>query len=264
MTVHNRKKQTLQCLSHLYAQERALAFDVYMTDDGCTDATAEAVGQAFPAVHVIPGDGTLYWNGGMRLAWQVASQDDYDYYLWLNDDTFVYPYMMYALVQASAEVHETAIVVGATQDQSLQHRTYGGYLVDNRPAEVDGHITKIDYFNGNIVLVPRSVYQTLGNLDPYFRHAKGDFDYGLRAKKAGIHAFQLGCYLGICEEHPRLDTWCDPEVPFLKRWRAIWQPNGMIPWETFYFERRHSGLFVAAFHTMTVMLRCFFPKLWQT
>ena len=78
MTVHNRKEKTLRCLSSL---EETLAswrerfeLKVFLTDDGCTDGTAEAVRRkewSFP-VEILQGDGTLFWNGGMILAWKAA------------------------------------------------------------------------------------------------------------------------------------------------------------------------------------------------
>lgn len=46
-----------------------------------------------------------------------------------------------------------------------------------------GKIEKIDSFNGNIVLIPLSVFNILGFNDNYFTHSFGDLDYGLRAKK---------------------------------------------------------------------------------
>jgi hypothetical protein len=36
---------------------------------------------------VLGGDGSLFWNGGMRLAYADAMRSDFDYYLWLNGDT---------------------------------------------------------------------------------------------------------------------------------------------------------------------------------
>ena len=36
---------------------------------------------------VLHGDGQLYWNGGMRHAFAAAIAGDYDYYLWMYDDT---------------------------------------------------------------------------------------------------------------------------------------------------------------------------------
>lgn len=124
-------------------------------------------------------------------------------------------------------------------------------------------VEEIHYFNGNIVLIPRQVYQTLGNLDYYFTHSKGDFDYGLRAHKAGIKMYQAGGgYLGECDLHHTLDKWCNPNVPLIQRWKALHKPNGMPPKETFHLEYRHYGFSIASFHFFTIYLRCFCPWIW--
>lgn len=61
ITVHNRKETTLQCLQRLYNQLliNEYQIDVYLTDDGCTDDTPEAIRKQFPEVHIIKGDGNL-------------------------------------------------------------------------------------------------------------------------------------------------------------------------------------------------------------
>lgn len=72
LTVYNRCAVTLKGLSSLYKAIENLGngytFDVYMTDDGCTDGTNEAVHEKFPNIHIIQGDGSLFWSGGMRKA----------------------------------------------------------------------------------------------------------------------------------------------------------------------------------------------------
>ena len=103
----------------------------------------------------------------------------------------------------------------------------------------------------------------LGNLDPYFTHSKGDFDYGLRAQKVGIVIYQAGEVLGECDAHPTLDKWCNPDVPLTQRWKMLNRPNGMPPKETFHLEKRHFGLVTACFHYITIYVRCLWPKLWN-
>lgn len=264
LTVHNRKAKTLECLHRLYAQLPldGCQVDVYLTEDGCTDETPQAVGQQFPQVHIIHGDGNLFWNRGMYTAWQEAAKEDYDFYLWLNDDTFVYPNMLSTLLHASQQKENKAIIVGPTQSADHHTTTYGGRMANGQIAAVNGELTTIHYFNGNIVLIPRFVYQQLGNLDHYFTHSKGDFDYGLRAGKAGIKMYQVGTYLGECELHESLDKWCNPDVPFKQRWKMLHRPNGMPPKETFHLEKRHIGLFTAMFHYCTIYIRCIIPQLW--
>ena len=88
MAVHNRRDLTLACLDSLRAQQvPGVTLDVFVLDDASTDGTAEAVTQRHPDVRLLRGDGHLYWNGGMRRALDEAMAGDYDYYLWMNDDT---------------------------------------------------------------------------------------------------------------------------------------------------------------------------------
>lgn len=103
--------------------------DVYLTDDGCTDGTPEAATERFPQVNVIHAKGDLFWNRGMWTAWDTATKTkDYDFYLWLNDDTFVYESMLKVLTDAAVETNEKAIIVGATEDTGHTYITYGGRL----------------------------------------------------------------------------------------------------------------------------------------
>ena len=176
----------------------------------------------------------------MWTAWQAAADArDYDAYLWLNDDTFVYDGALSSLMHAMTETDGEAIIVGATEDATHSKLTYGGRLSEGTIPIPTGELAPVDYFNGNIVLVPRSTFLQLGYLDDYFTHSKGDYDYGLRAKKAGLQIYQIGKVLGECDEHPTFDKWCDPNVPFAQRWKLLNRPNGMPPHETFYFEKRH-------------------------
>ena len=262
LTVFNRKDKTLQCLERLYGLLPLGGYqvDVYLTDDGCTDGTPEAVAEHFPQVNVIHAKGDLFWNRGMWTAWDTAAKaKDYDFYLWLNDDTFVYESMLKVLTDAAVETNEKAIIVGATESTDHSGITYGGRLKNGSIPKPDGSLMEVDYFNGNIVLIPKSAYKVLGNLDYYFTHSKGDFDYGMRAKKAGVAMYQAGEVLGECDAHATFDKWCNPDVPFAQRWKMLNRPNGMPPKETFHLEKRHKGIVMACVHFVSIPLRCLFP-----
>src|SRR5512138_1923464 len=104
LTVHNRKHKTLLCLQSLYNQilTEGYKLDVYLTDDGCTDGTPEAIREEFPQVTIIKGDGSLFWNRGMYAAWTKATEiADYNYYLWLNDDTELFDDSLIELLDVS-------------------------------------------------------------------------------------------------------------------------------------------------------------------
>jgi GT2 family glycosyltransferase len=89
---HNRATQTLSALRAVHRQDGADArTDVVLCDAGSTDGTVEQVRTDFPSAIVLEEGPELFWNSGMRRAFSVAVEADYDFYLWLNDDTLLDP-----------------------------------------------------------------------------------------------------------------------------------------------------------------------------
>lgn len=265
LTVHNRKAKTLECLQRLYAQLPLDGYqvDVYLTDDGCTDGTPEAISQQFPQVHIIHGDGNLFWNRGMYTAWQEAAKKDYDFYLWLNDDTLLLPNALKSLLISSQSKLNQAIIVAANRAKKEEKVTYSGHN-KNGKITPNGSLQSCDTFNGNCVLIPRYVYQRLGNLDWKFRHAIGDLDYGYRAKRAGIEMYVSSEYLGICDNNPKLPAWARKEVPLMKRLKNLYSPLGYAePIPFFHYERKNFGLMTAIKHFISIHIRVLFPQLWK-
>jgi len=266
LTCHNRKDKTIQCLSALYDQDglnKDYKLEVFLVDDASTDGTGEAIKKQFPQVTVIPGNGNLYWNRGMRLAWETAAATkDFDCYLWLNDDTFLENNALRILFQ---EKFSSAIVCGTTKSKLDQKATYGGYA--NKPRkliEPNGFYQKSDYFNGNCVLIPKEVFHKLGNLDPIFHHAVGDFDYSLRARKMGIEIYVAPDYIGTCESHDFVPKWQNRAISWTKRLQNLYTASsGCYPTEFFVFDQRHNGILVACFHYFTIHLRAIVPNFWN-
>ncbi len=264
MTVHDRKIKTLDCLNKLALQNlpEGYTYEVWLTDDGCTDGTRESVMESFPDIHIVDGDGNLFWNRGMWKAWDAASKHKrYDYYLWLNDDTNLYDNAISELLKESKEHNDTCNIVGSCQFEDHRGVSYGGFI-SGRIIAPTGKAQRVDNFNGNIVLVPESVYQKIGNLDPYYSHGHGDTDYGLRAKKAGVESWIVGIFLGECDRHTKLKKCWDPDIPFGQRFNNLFQPTGYPPRESFYFERKYKGIIIAMFHIVTLFARVCFPSLW--
>jgi GT2 family glycosyltransferase len=91
MTCFNRRDVTLLCLQKLFEQIDIEKVEIYLVDDASSDGTQKAVRQNFPTVHLLGGNGRLFWNGGMRIAFAAAMERGFDAYLWLNDDSLLYP-----------------------------------------------------------------------------------------------------------------------------------------------------------------------------
>ncbi|MEG4862070.1 MULTISPECIES: glycosyltransferase family 2 protein [unclassified Microcoleus] len=217
MTCHNRKLKTLATLESLFKQilTSEIALNTYLVDDGSTDGTAEAVQQTYPQVKIFSGDGNLFWNGGMRGAFSEAMKHDPDYYLWLNDDTVIYSKTISVLLETSHKLSEKgetkAIIGGSTCDPETGQTTYGGVVRNNALHPFRYGILEptkdpqmCDTMHGNCVLIPRSVVQIVGNLDPAFVHYIGDWDYGLRARQKGCTVWIAPGYLGTCSLNPQV------------------------------------------------------------
>lgn len=266
MTVFNRREKTLSCLEACRAQietfrrEEKYSFSVYLTDDGSTDGTAEAVAERFPEVSVIRGSGNLFWNRGMIEAWKAAASADPDFYLWLNDDTIMKDGAIATLLETSTYLGHRDIVAGTVED-SRGNISYGGRTRSGRIVEPDPVIPRAcDIFNGNLVLVPSSVYHTLGTMDPCYSHGFGDYDYGLRADKAGIISVVAPGILAVCDRHDGVPVWRDSSRTLSERYRALSGPKGRPVREQFIYDMRLYGVLYAVMHFVTLNLRVIFPQ----
>lgn len=247
---HNRRQTTLRCLDAVAAQAQAPAvLDVYLVDDASSDGTAEAVAQAHPAVTILHGDGSLYWNGGMRRALDAAMRTGYDRYLLLNDDTTLDPGALSRLLVTETRVRRVdrapPIIVGATRDPDTGRQTYGGLerRAARRPlrlsrVELGSSPQRVDSFEGNCVLVPSAVTDVLGNLDPGFVHAMGDNDYGLRATAAGFEIWVAPGTVGTCAANPLPPP---GGRPLREELRALTSLKQLPPRDWATFARRWAG-----------------------
>ena len=272
ITCYNRRETTLHCMRALYDQElhEGVRFEIYLVDDGCTDGTGDAVRSRFIDVKILKGDGSLYWCGGMRFAWAEAMKEDYDYYLWLNDDTLLLPGAIQTLLSTAQEVREKegreGIIVGSTCDPDTGKQTYGGVRrIDKtlgfRLIEPTDKPQCCDTMNGNCVLVPNAVARVTGNLSGRFTHAIGDMDYGLRAGKDGFSCWIAPGYVGECRKNPPPD-WTNPETPLRERLKNLHDPKGLPPGEWIEFAKRHAG-FWWPLYAMKLWLRVLFPRFWS-
>lgn len=238
MTCYNRREKTLRCLQSLCEALKEsgplpLSLHVFLTDDGCIDGTAEAVLSNFhhpssnthhpthdthhptPKLHILQGDGNLYWAGGMRLAWREAMKEGpWDYYLLLNDDTVLYSDVFSVLFAAEDYCREhfgrEGIVSGMVCDPSdPTHITYGGEVFVNRMTgrrrllRPSDKPQLCDWTHANTLLVPQQVVEKQGILYDGYRHGQADLDYGYRARRKGIPVVVTPSACGTCPfDHP--------------------------------------------------------------
>jgi GT2 family glycosyltransferase len=255
MTCHDRRALTVRCLESLRAQSGDADVALFVVDDGSSDGTTQAIRAVWPAAQVIPGDGALFWNGGMRLAWGTAARaGPFDHYLWLNDDVVLEADALDRLVSEAAGLAESdgqVIVAGSTRCPATGVVTYGGQLRENpqRPlrltlAPPSKAPVAVDSFSGNIVLVSAAAFARLGTLSPAFIHIFGDLDYGLRARAAGIPVYAGSGSFGVCEGPDMSGTSLDPRIGRWQRLRLRWREERKIharDWRNFVARHARAG-----------------------
>lgn len=268
MTVHNRVSKTLACLHGLHAQRcNTPAFDleVFLVDDGSTDSTWHEVENSFPLVNLIKGDGTLYWNQGMRLAWETArTSGNFDFYLWLNNDTLLEPHALDTLLSVQRLQKEKAgkygIAIGACKGENSLGKlvtTYGGRDAKGMIEPCDEPRTA-NAMNGNCVLVSHECVNTIGILSPSFRHHFGDMVYALTANKHNIPVWVAPGYLAQCDRN-EIPTWKNPSKTLAQRWRAFHGPKGIHPSEIRAYIRAEGRRLWITNYLKNLFL-VFFPK----
>jgi len=229
----------------LFLKKAALCveYDIFLVDDGSTDGTGSKVRGSNPGIHVIEADGTLYWAKGMRLAWEMAATTkDYDFYLWLNDDLMLKPDAIVGLL-ADCEITNGVIVGACADDESEMSCSYGAS--DSRDVKITPNgqpQLATGWLNGNLVLIPRDVYKCIGMISAEYTHARADYDYAERLKKAGIPFYCSSRYVGICKndfaDRMRNKTLCD-------RILMMWKPSYWNIHDLWLFKRRYYGFLKA-------------------
>jgi GT2 family glycosyltransferase len=123
--------------------------------------------------------------------------------------------------------------------------TYGGVYRPVRSRRLRFEIVKpgerpvrAETMNGNCVLVPVEIAAAIGNISAEYRQKMGDFDYGLRAGRAGYPIWVAPGSFGICATHPPRRT---DQAPLATEVARLWSVKELPfgPWAT--FTRRWGG-----------------------
>ena len=276
LTVHNRLDKTVACLNAVFNQREKYSFfnvDVFLTDDGSTDDTSKILRNRFSAkpLHILSGNGNLYWNGGMINSWKAAIEHGgYDGYLWLNNDTIVLPNLWNELEQADEysrkQFGKGGIYVGSTKDPLTGEFTYGGFEFTNqwtlkdRFLHPNGHFQLCQCAHGNVTYISHDVVEKMGILCEQYLHGGGDHDYTYLAYKAGFPLIVLKDYVGICENDHQQGGYADFLSMSLKqRIKYLYSPLGFNLHNTLLLQKR---CFPYRYPFVWLMgyLKAFFPK----
>jgi GT2 family glycosyltransferase len=276
LTVHNHVNRTISCLDRLFhsvAGSEDILFDVFITNDGSTDDTEKEINTRFPYDNIIilQGNGNLFWNGGMINSWKAAlSKGGYDGYLWLNNDTEVFPNLWDELKGAEqysqAQFGQGGIYVGSTYNREKSKLTYGGFNFISKWNLKDEFIVPNGTFqncqcaHGNVTYVSKNVMDKQGLLCEQYMHGGSDHDYTYLAYKSGLPVFVLRDFVAVCENDHRQDGWGEfLEMKFGDRIRFLYSPLGFNLKNTLLFQKRNFP-YRYPFIWLTGILKALFPK----
>ena len=242
ITCHNRQSVTLACLFRLFAYRNDL--DVYCVDDNSSDGTPEAISCQYPQVHLYEGDGNLFWCRGMRRAWvEARKHNDYDFYIWLNDDMTLYPNAFDEILECSKMHEDKAIISGLVQEETTKVAIYGGFDETQKIISANGKNNPIYRLNGNFVIIPKYVFEKIGYFDEIYHHDIGDVDYGFTAHKLGIPVVSTRCYIGSTKAELKRDSLRIRKngTNIFKRFRGLYSPLGAPPRINYHLIKKHHG-----------------------
>lgn len=187
ISTHNRVKEFDSCLKAILPLKKYENIYILLILDGYHEQIWKIANEfAYKNNNVIiyTGNGDLFWGGSIALGMHNAFDKLCSKaVLWLNEDS---------------TFHVTDILDIYSVHIEIPRAILGGKLVatnlNNTPIYPEGKLIqkglwKVPYLNGNFTLIPRVVYETVGNIDsvrfPHF----ADAPFLEKARKYGFECF---------------------------------------------------------------------------
>ena len=189
-------------------------------DDGAAGCVEECQRQ----VDIVSSEGrysfSIYLNDGedgYLAAWDKASKDGADFYLWLDHDLSLAEGAIACLLENSEFLRHKAVITGTVSrpDKSLLFggRTRRGKLIEPDPViPVPCHL-----FDMSVALVPDYAFRSLDNPSDFFRKSLWYYGFGKRLSKAGVARMTAPGILAQTARKLSSLSWRDPEIGLFEK-----------------------------------------------
>jgi GT2 family glycosyltransferase len=207
--VHGGLALTVRCLDSLRECDR-LPVMVVVVDDGSPDDTASHLASRYPDVHVVPGDGDLWWGGAINIGCDYAiNRGAHTLILLNNDNVEVSRNLLRELVRL---VDERGGCVGATtlvEASDGRRRIFGcGGILDWRGRGTilrysgewfreSESVAECEWLPGMALAFTAETFRRLDGINATaFPQTRGDADFTLRARSLGYHcSISSACWI---------------------------------------------------------------------
>jgi len=197
---YNKKPDLLEALESIYASDYP-NFKVVVVDNDSTDGSADAVAEHFPQAHLIRNPENTGVSMGRNTGWRYADEHyDFDYVIFLDDDTVVTTDFLSKLVDAYRRHPEAGVLAGKAftnfeknqlMSVGIRANLYTGLVYDLGVGECDEgqyeEPREIDAAGGFAFMVRANLFRELNAFDErYSPYGWEDVDFSLRARNAGF------------------------------------------------------------------------------
>ncbi|MEO8196093.1 MAG: glycosyltransferase family 2 protein [Thermoanaerobaculia bacterium] len=199
---YNGREMTLATVASLLALDYP-ELGILVVDNGSTDGSDAAVGEAFPAARRLRTEVNLGISGGLNLGFRVGLDEGWDYLMPMNNDIEVAPDLLRELLAAMApdpaigcagpkcyyyfgDRNRLWSAGGGLRFRESVTRERGMGELDRGQYDCDG---EVDYTNGALMLIRREALCATGLWDPVYHVSVEDADWCVRMKRAGFRCW---------------------------------------------------------------------------